>query len=244
MLASLVGGAPNRVSIVNFDSEMEAASPFTSDIAQWSEAINHPDQGDSGAAIFDGIAYALDLLKKEPVSNRRAILLISQERDNCSKTPMKEIVRNLGETNTAVYSLTFSAPKTEAKLAFKNPRLNPPLQVVPSDGGVHIGNDPATPIQGYFNLYAPLKLIIGALQKNLSAEVADLSGGESMSFDSRGELESDINFLNNHIRNSYLLSFTPTSTEPGLHALKVSLAHHPELIVSARSSYWASDSRK
>src|SRR5438094_233735 len=79
MLASLLGGAPNKVSIVNFDSRPEGASPFTSDIAEWRNAINHPDQGDSGAAIFDGIAFALDLLKKEPAANRREILLISQE---------------------------------------------------------------------------------------------------------------------------------------------------------------------
>jgi VWFA-related protein len=247
MLASLLsgapGGAPNRVSIVNFDSRPEAASPFTSDVAQWKEAIDKPDQGDRGAAIFDGIAYALDLLKKEPAGNRRAILLISQERDDGSKTPMKEIVRDLGETNTTIYSVTFSAEKTEAKLAFKDPHLNPPLQVIPSDSPIHIGNDPARPIRGYFKLDAPLRLIFGAMQKNLSAEVADLSGGESMSFDGRDELEQDMNVLNNHIRNSYILSFSPTSAEPGLHTIKVRLAHHPEMIVSARTSYWAADSK-
>ena len=45
MLASLLGGAPNEVSIVNFDSRPEAASPFTSDVAEWKEAI---DQAGSG----------------------------------------------------------------------------------------------------------------------------------------------------------------------------------------------------
>ncbi len=244
MLASLLGGAPNRVSIVNFDSRPEAASPFTSDVAQWKEAIEKPDQGDSGAAIFDGITFALDLLKKEPTGNRRAILLISQERDNGSKTPMKEIVRGLGETNTAVYSVTFSAEKTEAKLALKEPHVNPPISLVPSDGSLKAYNDPARPFQGYFKLDAPLRLIFGAMQKNLSAEVADLSGGESMSFDGRSELENDISVLNNHIRNSYLLSFTPTSTEPGPHTIKVSLPKHPEMVVSARTSYWAADSKE
>src|ERR1700730_8378451 len=143
MLASLLGGAPNRASIVNFDSRPEAASPFTSNVAEWSEAINHPDQGDSGAAIFDGISFALDLLKKEPVSNRRAILLISHEHDNGSKTQMKDIVRDLGETNTAIYSVTFSAEKTAAKQAFKDPpHLNPPIVV----------NESAGATQGYFKL--------------------------------------------------------------------------------------------
>lgn len=243
MLASLLGGAPNKVSIVNFDSRPEGASPFTSDVAQWREAINKPDQGDSGAAIFDGLAYALDLLKKEPTGNRRAILLISQEHDDGSKTPMKEIVRDLGETNTAIYSITFSAEKTEAKLAFKYPHVNPPITAVPSDGSIKPYNDPARPFQGYFNLDAPLRLIFGAMQKNLSAEVAHLSGGESMSFDGRKELEEDMNVLNNHIRNSYILDFYPTSTEPGLHTIKVSLPHHPEMVVSARTSYWAADSK-
>jgi VWFA-related protein len=233
MLASLLGGAPNKVSIVNFDSRPEAASPFTSNVAEWRDAIDHPDQGDSGAAFFDGISFALDLLKKEPVSNRRAILLISQEHDNGSKTQMKDIVRDLGETNTAIYSVTFSAEKTAAKQAFKDPaHLNPPIDIG------------AGSFQGYFNLSAPLALVIGAMRKNLSAEVANLSGGESMSFDGRSELEQDMNVLNNHIRNSYILSFSPTSAEPGLHAIKVRLAHHPEMMVSSRTSYWAADSKE
>jgi VWFA-related protein len=244
MLASLLGGAPNKVSIVNFDSRPEAASPFTSNVAEWRDAIDHPDQGDSGAAIFDGISYALDLLKKEPVSNRRAILLISQEHDSGSKTQMKDIVRDLGETNTAIYSITFSAEKTEARQAFKNPHVNPPISVVPSDGSLKAYNDPARPTQGYFKLDVPLRLIFGAMQKNLSAEVANLSGGESMSFDNRSELEQDMSVLNNHIRNSYILSFSPTSAEPGMHTIKVQLAHHPEMIVSARTNYWAADSKE
>jgi VWFA-related protein len=241
MLEEILGKGQNRASIVNFDSLAEAASPFTSDIAQWRDAINHPDPGDSGAAIFDSLAYGLELLKKEPTSNRRAILLISQEHDNGSKTPLKEIVRDLGETNTAVYSVTFSAEKTEAKEDFKYPHLNPPIQVLPSDGPVLNKDDPAYPIQGYFKLDAPLRLIFGAMQKNLSAEVANLSGGEASSFDNRNELDEALGRLSNHIRNSYILSFSPTSTEPGLHTIRVRLARHPELIVSARQNYWASD---
>jgi VWFA-related protein len=242
MLAEILGKGPNEVSIVNFDSRPEAASPFTPNIAQWSEAINKPEQGDSGAAIFDGIAFGLELLKKEPASNRRAILLISQEHDDGSKTSLKEIVRDLGETNTAVYSITFSAEKTAIKQAFKDaPHLNPPLTV----GEVAPPAVSYAPLDGqyqaYFNLSAPLALVVGAMRKNLSAEVAHLSGGESNSFDNRNELDEALGHVSSHIRNSYILSFSPTSTAPGLHTIKVQLAHHPEMIVSARSNYWASD---
>ncbi len=47
MLGSLLGSAPNEVSIVNFDSRAEAASPFTSNVAEWRDAIDHPDEGRS-----------------------------------------------------------------------------------------------------------------------------------------------------------------------------------------------------
>ena len=115
MLASLLGNPPNQVSIVNFDSKPEAASPFTSDIAQWTDAINHPDPGDSGAAIMDSLKFALDLLSHQPSTNRRAILLLSQPHDVGSKTTAKDILRITGETNTAIYTLTFSPTKTTLK---------------------------------------------------------------------------------------------------------------------------------
>jgi len=232
MIAELLGEPPNEVSVVNFDSEPEAASPFTTNVAEWGDAIDHPDVGDRGAAIFDGIAYGLDLLQKRPAGNRRAILLISQAHDVGSKTPLKELVRGLGETNTAIYSVTFSAEKTAAREAFKDPaHLNPPIVV----------NESAGATQGYFNLSEPLRLILGAMSKNTSAEVATLSGGEWSSFDNAQELSRDLGVLTNHLHNSYVLSFTPTSSEPGLHTIKVRLARHPELVVSARSNYWASD---
>jgi VWFA-related protein len=229
MLGSLLGKAPNEVSIVNFDSRPEAASPFTSNVAEWRDAIDHPDDGDHGAAIFDGLAYGLELLQKRPAGNRRAILLISQEHDVGSKTSLKEIVRDVGETNTAIYSMTFSAEKTAAREAFKNPHANPPLHVGESN------------YQAYFNLSEPLRLVLGAMSKNTSAEVATLSGGEWSSFDNRGELAQDLGVLTNHLHNSYVLNFSPTSSEPGLHTIHVRLVHHPELIVSARSNYWASE---
>jgi VWFA-related protein len=242
MLAEILGKGPNEVSIVNFDSRVEAASPFTSDISQWRDAIDHPDVGNSGAAILDSIAYGLELLKKEPASNRRAILLISQEHDDGSTSSLKEIVRNLGETNTVVYSVTFSVEETTVKQDLKEPQVNPPISIVPTDGTVKAYNDPERPMQGYFDLAAPLKLIFGAMQKNLSAEVATLSGGEASSFDSRNELDEALGRVNSRIRNSYILSFYPTSRKPGLHTIKVELTHHPELLVSARSSYWAGES--
>ena len=230
MLAAILGGTPNKVSIVNFDSRIEGASPFTADISQWRDAINHPDPGNSGAAIYDGLDFALDLLKQQPANTRRAILLISQAHDDGSKAQLKDVVRTIGETDTAVYSLTFSAEKIAVRQAFTGPgHPNKPITV---------GNQDYV---AYFNLSAPLGLAINAMRKNLSAEVANLSGGEASSFDNKTELDQALGTLTNHLRNSYILSFSPTSKEPGLHTLQVRLAHHPDMIVTARTNYWSAE---
>jgi len=228
MLADVLGKAPNKISIVNFDSGLEGASPFTSDILQWSDAINHPDAGDNGAAVLDAIAFGIDLLKQQPPNTRRAILLISQRHDSDSKTSEKAVLQTLNETNTAIYSLTFSAEKASIRQAFREPaHLNPPI---------------AGHGQNYFDLGAPLSLAIGAMRTNLCAEVASLSGGEASSFDNRLEIERDLAVLANHLHNTYMLSFAPSSTALGLHRIGVRLLDHPDLVVSARNAYWAVDS--
>lgn len=229
MLAEILGKAPNQVSIVNFDSRPEAASPFTSDITQWTDAINHPDPGDSGAAIMDALKFSLSMLAKQPPANRRVILLISQPTDTGSKTTAKEILQFSGETNTAIYTLTFSPQKTRLKDDFREPaHLNPPISLATGS------------TQAYFNLGEPLGMILGAMRKNVAAEMATLSGGEAAAFDNQHQLDDGLATISSHLRNRYTLSFTPTSNEPGLHPLQVRLPQHPELIVSARTSYWAS----
>jgi VWFA-related protein len=230
MLAAVLGDTPNRVAIVNFDSRIEGASPFTTDIAQWRDAINHPDPGNSGAAIYDGLDFALNLLKQQPANTRRAILLISQEHDDGSKVHLKDIIRTVGETDTAVYSVTFSAEKTTLKQDLKQGgSANKPITV---------GNQDYVQ---YFQLAPALSLAIGAMRKNLSAEVANLSGGEADSFDNKVQLDEALGTLVNHLRNSYILSFSPTSSEPGLHTIQVRLTHHPDLLVTARTNYWSAN---
>jgi len=231
MLASMLGGAPNQVAIVNFDSKPEAASPFTSDIVQWTDAIDRPDPGDSGAAIMDALKFGLDLLVKQPANHRRVILLISQPQDSGSKTTAKEIARITGETNAAIYSVTFTPQMTRLKGALKEPaHSNPPLTV---------GNRSYV---AYFNLTEPLNMIIDAMRKDVAAEVATLSGGEAIRFESRQQLDDVVASIGNHIRYRYMLNFRPSPVDPGFHPIHVSLIHHPELTVSARNSYWLNPS--
>jgi VWFA-related protein len=229
MLGEMLGGAPNQGSIVTFDSKPEAASLFTSDIAQWTEAIDNPDPGDSGAAIMDALKFALNLIAKQPTNHRRVIVLISQPQDAGSKTTANEIARIAGETNTVIYALTFTPQLTRLKDSLKEPaHSNTPLTV---GNGTYVA---------YFNLTEPLNMVIDAMRKDVASEVASVSGGEAMRFGSRQQLDAMLSAVSSHIHNRYILSFTPSKPTPGFHPIRVSLIEHPELTVTARTSYWLS----
>jgi hypothetical protein len=220
----------NQVAIVDFDSQPEYDSPFTADVTQWAAELDHPHHGDDEAAIFDALAYALNMLRQPP-ETRHAILLISQQHDDGSTTRVEDIVRELGESNTAVYALTFSAEKATLKQDFTDPaHLTGPLG--PGWGDL-------TGFIQYFDLAAPLRLAAGALRSNVAAGVASLSGGEPFDFSNKAGFDRALNTLANHIHNGYTLSFHPTSNQPGLHTLKLRVVNHPDFLVDARANYWA-----
>ena len=228
MLEPILRGPRNQIAVVTFDSRPEGALPFTRDLTPFLDAINHPDPGDHRAAILDALAFSLDLFKDQPSSNRRAILLLSQTHDLGSKTTIKEVVRRLGETSTAIYSVAFSSAEASFKGAFTDPaHLNPPW---------HVGN---RDYSYYFNLSEPLGMILDAMKKDSASELANLSGGEAAHFSNRQQLETALGDLANHLPNRYLLTFHPTGNQPGLHTLNVSVPSHPEFRVAARASYWS-----
>jgi hypothetical protein len=79
------------------------------------------------------------------------------------------------------------------------------------------------------------------MRDDTSAALAGLSGGESLPFATRSELEQQLSLLANHFAATSTLSFRPTSKQPGFHSLQLHVAGRPDLQVSARSSYWVWD---
>lgn len=266
MIESIIGAVPHRVAVVGFDSEPSLLQDFTPDLALLEDAIQNLSPGDSRAAILDGLAYSVDLLRKQPPSYRRAVLLISETIDQGSKIRLDEALHAVSDTNTAIYTLAFSSNKSEVgKEAKKFGYAGmPPLDPGPEHGC--FSHDPKTdptvrdngtkgsPEESrgtqYYDCIAellpPLRLakmaaILGmnGLRQNAPEAVARLTGGEYFHFSSQRDLERSLATISNHVPNRYVLSFHPQSPQPGLHAIELQLKDHPNLVVTARSSYWA-----
>src|SRR5580658_6967337 len=108
-LDALVGGVEHRVAVIGFDSTPRLLQPFTPDTADASQQLASLREGDQGAAILDGVAFAVAQLREQPARYRRAILLLSETVDQGSKTTLGEALRLISDTNTTIYSFGFSS---------------------------------------------------------------------------------------------------------------------------------------
>jgi VWFA-related protein len=254
LIDAVVGNVEHRVAVVEFDGEPRLAQSFTSDLDPVSEKLDHLQSGDKGAAILDALQFSVDLLRKQPPTYRRAILLICETLDRGSHTEMTEALRAVSDTNTAIYSLGFSSNKARTK------RDAGRIWVDHTPGPAHgcMAKDPNAEeiadnrweqLYDCLGLLAPpLRLAklaatatMNGLQTNVPATVAQLTGGEYFRFENRKALERNLVTISNHVPNRYVLSFQPRSPHAGFHSVALKLVDHPDLRVTARNGYWADE---
>jgi len=257
MLDSVVGDVPHEVAVVGFDSSPVLVQDFTPDLdlaAKGIDALIADDNGDSGAAILDSIGFSVDLLRKQPLPYRRAILMVTETLDRGSNLKLEDALRAISDTNTAIYSIGFSSGRSDLKdqsiKALGDSTPGPAhgcMSRDPNDPNVDLTKSPATQAYGCLALLAPPLALARAaliaafegLHKNIPETVAHLTGGEYFTLTNPKSLERDLHTISNHLPNRYILSFQPQSPHPGLHALTLRLPSYSNLTVTARSTYWA-----
>jgi VWFA-related protein len=255
LIDSIAGNVRHKVAIVEFDSEPRLSQAFTSNADTVQDAMDALSPGDGGAAILDGLEFAVELLRKQPPEYRRAILLLSETVDHGSKLKAEAALKAISDTNTAIYSIAFSSSKNEIKQDAGANMIHSSSAVEPGPPGGCMAKDPdktpdptQTRTKQALNcagvLLPPLLLIKAAtetamnvLRQNVPETVAQISGGEYFKLTDTRSLERNLTTISNHMPNRYLLTFQPQSPHPGLHSISLHLKNYPGLTVTARSSY-------
>ncbi|MGC2402127.1 MAG: VWA domain-containing protein [Acidobacteriaceae bacterium] len=214
-----LGDGSSEAAFVTFDSRPQLVVPFTKDEDRLGYALKRVEPGDGGAAIFDTVGYAVNLLEGRPKDYRRVLLLISETRDHGSReVDERQLVKEIGISNTLVLSVTFSPSKALLLHDLKHP-----------DEGA--GPD----------YLAPFLMAAQAMRRNAARQIALMSGGEYAPFTTSRKFEDRVEEVAKHARNRYLLSFRPSDRTPGLHVLDVQLTRNLGARVVARASYWVAD---
>ncbi len=205
------------VALVGFDSTQHLIQDFTGSGDEVNDELKNLQPGDGGAAILDTVSYAVNLLQSQPKSYRRVLLLISEERDHGSRHARPQtIIRQIGESDVLVLSVAFSPARAE----FGHDVMDPNV-------------DDRT-----MNMVSGLMAMVKAFRKNVTREIAVMSGGEYTTFTGDKKFEARIVDAAKHARNRYLITFSPSNPEPGLHTIRVRTAEDYGARIVARANYW------
>jgi VWFA-related protein len=206
----------SMAALVGFDAKPHLIRDFTHSSEEINEALKHLEPGNGGAAILDTVSYAVDLLQSEPKEYRRVLLLISEQRDHGSKhTKPVQLIEKIGASDVLVLSVSFSPARAELVHDIKDN-----------------GDDRV------MNLSSTLAMIVPAFKKNVSKELAALSGGEYHVFTGDKAFEERIVASAQHAHNRYLITFSPTDPTPGLHTIRVRTTEDYGVRIVARANYW------
>jgi VWFA-related protein len=256
MLDAMVGNVPHEVSVISFDSTPKLVQDFTPEVDVVASAMRGLRPGDGGNAIFDSLGFAVNLLRKQPDTYRRAILLIGEALDHGSEMTLEDALHAISDTNIVIYGMGFST--TKADMQREAGKFNSDMTPSPVGGCMTKGPRPdayaedksqGRLAQAYdcAALLAPplwaakmaAMAAMDGLHRNVPESVAKLTGGEFYKFENTGSLQRGLITISNHMPNRYVLSFHPQSPHPGLHAIGLRLKDYPNLVVTARGSYWA-----
>jgi VWFA-related protein len=258
VLDAVIGNVPHRVAVVSFDSRPRLEQDFTTTTDAAAKTITTLHGGDQGAAILDALNFGINLLRKQPPAYRRSVLLFSETVDNGSQTSLEDALRAIDDTNTSIYSFSFSSTKSAVKheaSKFPRPGGTPYTNEPYSAGGCMSRDSVADPdahgkrgvqaLNCASDLLPPLRLARMAfltaregLQRNVPESVAQLTGGEYFAFKDATTLRRLLIPISNDVPNYYVLSFSPQSPTPGLHKLELRLRDKPQLQLRARNAYW------
>jgi VWFA-related protein len=216
LLDLFLSDGKGQAALVGFDAKPHLICDFTHSSEEVNQALNHLEPGNGGAAILDTVSYAVDLLQSQPKEYRRVLLLISEERDHGSKhTKTEQLIRKIGQSDVLVLSVSFSPVRAELGHDIKDNGDNRAM-----------------------NLFSTLAMIVPAFKKNVSKEIAHMSGGEYHPFTGDKGFEKRVVESAQHARNRYLITFSPSNPTPGLHTIRVRTAQDYGARIVARANYW------
>jgi VWFA-related protein len=215
LLDSFLTDPHSQAALVGFDSAPHLLHDYTHSSEDLSQGLKTMEPGDGGDAILDTVNYAVNLLETQPKSYRRVLLLLSEARDHGSKhTKITGLIRKIGQSDVLVLTVSFSPITAEFIHDVKDSGENRTLDMV-----------------------SALVALIQALKKNVSKEIANMSGGEYTTFIGDKKFEQRVQDAAKHARNRYLLTFSPSDSTPGLHSIRVHLPNYNVHVV-ARANYW------
>jgi VWFA-related protein len=241
---SLVIGEDGEMSVIAFDHRNQTLTGFTNDAAQIDAAFRKLKPGSYTSALNNAVMEGINQLKTRPVTRRRILVLISENRDKGSSIKSREVLAEADFANVYIYSVNVS--QLLASLTGKaQPNRPSPYSLPPGATPLPLGqvNTATTESQMNMGNWIPaLKDIFDAAKGVFVPDPLDVytryTGGREFSFKNQKTLEKDVAKLGDELHSQYLLTYSPSNQEEGgYHHIVVEILK-PGLSVRTRDGYW------
>jgi VWFA-related protein len=206
----LLVGETGQAALITYEDFVEVRKDFSG--GDMREAFHKVTEGGRRARMIDAALAAVDLLRQEPLSRSRVLLLIGQAMDHGSRSKLAELVERAQRENVTVYALALP----QFNKAFVEDTFS--LEALSSRTD-----------RGGFKAGADLSKLAPAL--TAAAEVSGkddpftsltrITGGTQLHFRNQRALEDAVGIVGTELRSVYTLSFTPDAPHPGYHSLKL-----------------------
>jgi VWFA-related protein len=206
----LLVGENGEAAIITYDDFVTVRKDFAK--GETRDAFHTIAVGGKRARMIDAAMAGVDLLKQQPASRSRILLLIGQPSDRGSQGDLEVLREEAERENVTIFALAlpqFNTAFIEDTFSLQGPRFKE------ERGGYKAGVDLS-------------KLVPTLAHESESAVGADpfamlthATGGTLLHFRTQRALEDAVGIVGTELRSVYTLSFPPDSTEPGYHNLKV-----------------------
>lgn len=232
-----------EAAVLTYDSDVNVRQVFTHDHDLIEKAIATAPFEASETQLYDGMAGAVALLKEQPTSLHRVLLVIGESADTGSDAKLGQVLRDAEIGNISVYTIGVSSMGLSASandiLGTKLPPLKlskhaPPISAEPP------GKDPIG--RPYFDYITPAIWLIerGTSEiKNHQLEVAvAATGGVHYRAFRDDSIRVALDKIGSELYAQYTLTYAPSvNVEPGFREIKVTVSR-PGVTVRTRPGYY------
>lgn len=225
IISQTIMGPNAEAAVVGFNDSVDKLQDFTSSEEAIEKTFVHLDNGYSGSKLYDAMELAVEMLSSRPAPSatdpgrRRVILVIAESDDKGSKAKLGAVLRRAQLENVTIWSVGLST--VHATL----------LNLKPSEPGW--GDSNLIPLA----VWAVTNIKDQILKNGLQIATAATGGTHFATWKDRS-VQSALDEIGGEVHSQYLLTYTPTGTNPhGYHEIRVEV-HKSNLKMRWRPGYF------
>jgi len=244
LITQLIMGETGEAAVLAFDHELKLLQDFTGDPELVEAAFRNLKPGGDPVRLSDAVARAIFLLQRRGEGRRKAIVILSEARDQGSSSSHGAVLRSAQQLGISVYTVGLSTVRGMLGRAGEGTSspFPPGVQARPMPA-----NQPPTPDAqtnwgaANVNVLALIAELVSGTRNILAGNPLTVyaagTGGADFPSGGKEQMEKALGRIGQELRNQYILSYRPNNLdEPGFHSIRIAVSR-PNVDVRTRPGY-------